>query len=65
MIDFVTVEDCALVLDEAEVTLDIEIPEDEDLTQYKYMVYFISDTAPTQYYGAMPSLMNPYIVEGK
>ncbi len=65
MIDFVTAEECALVLDEAEVTLEIEIPEDEDLTQYKYMVYFISDTTPTQYYGQMPSLMNPYIVEGK
>ncbi len=65
MIDFATVEDCALVLDETEVTFEIEIPEDEDLTQYKYMVYFISDTAPTQYYGQMPSLMNPYIVEGK
>ncbi|MBQ8002780.1 MAG: carbohydrate binding domain-containing protein [Clostridia bacterium] len=65
MIDFATIEDCALVLDEAEVTFEIEIPEDEDLTQYKYMVYFISDTTPTQYYGEMPSLTNPYIVEGK
>ena len=65
MIDLVTVEDCALVLDEAEVTLEIEIPEDDDLTQYKYMVYFISDTAPTQYYGEMPSITNPYIVQGK
>lgn len=65
MIDFVTAEECALVLDEAEVTLEIEIPEDEDLTQYKYMVYFINDTTPTQYYGQMPSLQNPYIVEGK
>lgn len=65
MIDFDTIEECALVLDETEVTFEIEIPEDEDLSGYKYMVYFISDTAPTQYYGAMPSLMNPYIVEGK
>lgn len=65
MIDFETIDECALVLDETEVTFEIEIPEDEDLSQYKYMVYFISDTAPTQYYGEMPSLMNPYIVEGK
>lgn len=65
MIDYDTIDDCALVLDEAEVTFEIEIPEDEDLSQYKYMVYFISDTAPTQYYGEMPSLTNPYIVEGK
>lgn len=65
MIDFKTVEDCALVLDETEVTLEIEIPEDEDLTQYKYMVYFVNEDAPTQYYGTMPWIMNPYIVEGK
>ncbi len=65
MIGFETIDECALVLDETEVTFEIEIPEDEDLSQYKYMVYFISDTAPTQYYGEMPSLMNPYIVEGK
>lgn len=65
MVDFEAVQECALVLDEAEVTLEIEIPEDDDLTQYKYMVYFINDTAPTQYYGKMPWLNNPYIVEGK
>ncbi len=65
MIDIVTIEECALVLDEAEVTFEIEIPEDEDLSQYKYMVYFVNDTEPTQYYGAMPSLQNPYIVQGK
>ncbi len=65
MIDFETIEDCALVLDETEVTFEIEIPEDEDLSQYKYMVYFINDTAPTQYYGSMPSKENPYVVQGK
>ncbi|MBR5535208.1 MAG: hypothetical protein IKU60_01035 [Clostridia bacterium] len=65
MIDFEAVSDCALVLDDTDVTLEIEIPEDEDLTQYKYMVYFINDTTPTQYYGKMPWLDNPYIVEGK
>ncbi len=65
MIDIATIEDCALVLDETEVTFDIEIPEDEDLSAYKYMVYFVNDTQPTQYYGEMPSLQNPYIVQGK
>lgn len=65
MIDMATIEDCALVLDESEVTFEIEIPEDEDLSQYKYMVYFINDTAPTQYYGYMPSRENPYVVQGK
>lgn len=65
MIDFDAIEECALVLDETEVTFEIEIPEDEDLSQYKYMVYFISDTAPTQYYGEMPSRTNPYVVQGK
>lgn len=65
MIDFECIEECALVLDETEVTFEIEIPEDEDLSQYKYMVYFISDTNPTQYYGKMPSVTNPYVVEGK
>lgn len=65
MIDFETIDDCALVLDETEVTFEIEIPEDEDLSQYKYMVYFINDTAPTQFYGYMPSRENPYVVQGK
>lgn len=65
MIDIATIEDCALVLDETDVTFDIEIPEDEDLSAYKYMVYFVNDTQPTQYYGEMPSLQNPYIVQGK
>ncbi|MBQ7876725.1 MAG: hypothetical protein IJ316_05485 [Clostridia bacterium] len=65
MIDIATIEECALVLDETEVTFEIEIPEDEDLSQYKYMVYFVNDAEPTQYYGAMPSLQNPYIVQGE
>lgn len=65
MIDMATIEDCALVLDETEVTFEIEIPEDDDLSQYKYMVYFVNDTAPTQYYGEMPEANNPYVVEGK
>ena len=65
MIDFATVDECALVLDEAEVTFEIEIPEDEDLSQYKYMVYFVNEDTPTQYYGYMPSRENPYVVQGK
>lgn len=65
MIDFETVDECALVLDEAEVTFEIEIPEDEDLSQYKYMVYFVNEDTPTQYYGYMPSRENPYVVQGK
>ena len=66
MIDFVTASEQALVLDETEVTLEIEIPEDEDLSQYKYMVYFVSDTSPTAYYGGVRHrVANPYIVEGK
>ena len=64
MIDFECIEECALVLDETEVTFEIEIPEDEDLSQYKYMVYFISDTAPTHFYGNVPSRTNPYVVKG-
>ncbi len=65
MVELETIEECALVLDETEVTFEIEIPEGEDLSQYKYMVYFVNDTEATQYYGAMPSLQNPYIVQGK
>ncbi len=65
LIDFDFINDCALVLDTTEVTFEIEIPEDEDLSQYKYMVYFISDTTPTQFYGAVPSRTNPYVVMGK
>lgn len=64
LVDFMYSEECALVLDEAEVTFEIEIPEDEDLSQYKYMVYFISDTAPTHFYGPVPSRTNPYVVKG-
>ncbi len=65
MIDFETIDECALVLDETDVTFEIEIPEDEDLSQYKYMVYFINDAAPTQYYGYMPHKNNPYVVQGE
>lgn len=65
MVDFECIEECALVLDEAEVTFEIEIPDDGDVSEYSYMVYFISDTTPTQFYGYMPSRTNPYIVQGK
>lgn len=65
LIDIKTIEECALVLDETDVTFEIDIPKDEDITQYKYMVYFVNDAQPTQYYGEMPALDNPYIVQGK
>lgn len=50
-----------LVLDEAVNTLTVNIPEDEDLSQYKYMVYFINDADPTVYYGTIDE-NNPYIL---
>lgn len=65
MVDFECIEECALVLDETEVTFEIEIPDEGEVSEYSYMVYFISDTTPTQYYGYMPSRNNPYIVQGK
>ncbi len=66
MVDYDIQEGCmALVLDEAVNELSVNIPEGEDLSQYKYMVYFVSDTDPTVYYGEMPSRTNPYIVNGK
>ncbi len=65
MIDFEAKNECALVLDDTEVVFEIEIPEDEDLSQYKYMVFFINDIVPTQYYGEMPSRTNPFVVKGK
>ncbi len=65
MVDFECIEDCALVLDETEVTFEIEIPDEGELSEYSYMVYFISDTNPNQYYGEMPDRENPYIVQGK
>ncbi len=64
LVDFQYSEECALVLDETEVVFEIDIPEDEDLSQYKYMVYFISDTDPTAFYGGVPSRTNPYVVKG-
>lgn len=64
MIDFKYSEECALVLDETEVEFEIDIPEDEDLSQYKYMVYFISDSDATAYYGETQSRENPYVVQG-
>ncbi len=66
MVDCDIQEGCmALVLDEAVSELSVNIPEGEDLSQYRYMVYFISDTDPTVYYGEIPRKTNPYIVNGK
>lgn len=64
LIDIEIVEECALILDEADITFEIEIPEDDDLSQYKYLVYFVNADAPTQFYGKVPSRTNPYVVKG-
>lgn len=64
MVDFEVIKDCALVLDETEVTFEIEIPEEGELNEYRYMVYFISDTQPTHFYGKVPNKLNPYEVSG-
>lgn len=65
MVDFQCIEECALVLDETEVTFEIEIPDEGEVSEYSYMVYFISDTTPTSFYGYVPSRSNPYVVSGK
>lgn len=64
MVDFKVIKECALVLDETEVTFEISIPREGELNEYKYMVYFISDTEPTHFYGQVPHKTNPYIVSG-
>lgn len=56
------IEDMALELYETEVVFTIEIPEDEDLSQYKYMVYFVDSDNPRKFYGDIWN--NPYIVKG-
>lgn len=65
MVDFQYSEECALVLDETEVEFTIDIPDDGNLSSYKYMVYFISDSDTTQFYGETQSRTNPYVVQGK
>ncbi len=65
MVDYKVVEgNMALVLDEDVCELTIDIPEDDDLSQYSYMVYFVSDSDMTLFYGDVPSRTNPYVVSG-
>lgn len=64
MIDFGYSLETALVLDTTEVTLEIEIPEEGKLSEYKYLVYFVSDSNPTHLYGKTPTRTNPYVAKG-
>lgn len=65
MVDFKYSEECALVLDEAEVEFEIDIPDEGNVSEYKYMVYFISENDITAYYGPTQTRTNPYVVQGK
>lgn len=65
MIDCQIRDEMALLQDETTTTFSINIPEDDDVSKYSYVVFFVNESDATNYYGQLGDIINPCVVKGK